>query len=424
MDMITPATILAIYVTARIVQFFAERYLATLNRSYYSDPGNQSQAQKVLGISAEEMAKAFNYSSDKFAFGQVSGSIQLVAFLAFIVAGGLGIVEGWAQGIATAIGYAGSGIVTGIGFFAILSLLGMLLSLPFEYYFNFVIEEKHGFNKQSVATFFGDKLKGLLMGVMLGGPLIALILYLMGAAGSLWWLYTWLTVFGFNLLMAYVYPEFLAPLFNSFRKIEDGELKTKIFALAKKVSFDASEISIMDASKRSSHGNAYFTGVFGQKKIVLFDTLVDSMSIPQIVAVMAHELGHFKLNHIRWILVRSFFMTGLTFFILSLCLPYAGFYEAFALDGVSHYGALAVFSILFGPIGFLFQPFTNSFSQRNEFEADAFAVEQIDNKNEMGGALLKLREKSQVMPISHPLFAKFYLSHPPLMERLKALGYY
>lgn len=422
--MISPTTILAIYVTARIVQFFAERYLANLNRRYYSDPGHQEQAQKVLGISPAEMAKAFEYSTDKFTFGQVSGALQLVAFLAFVVTGGIGAVETVAQSAANLIGFGDQPIVVGLSFFAILSLLGMLLSLPFEYYFNFVVEEKHGFNKQSVATFFGDKLKGLLVGCLLGGPLLALVLYLMASAGSLWWLYTWLAVFGFSLLMAYIYPEFLAPIFNTFRKIDEGELKAKLFALAKKVDFDAGEISIMDASKRTSHGNAYFTGVFGQKKIVLFDTLIESMSIPQIIAVMAHELGHFKLNHIRWNLVRGFFMTGITFFILSLCLPYAPFYEAFGMAGVSHYGALAVFSILFGPISFLFQPFSNLFSQKYEFEADAFALEHIENKAELSEALLKLREKSQVMPISHPLFSKVYLSHPPLMERLKAMGYY
>lgn len=422
--MVTPTLILAIYITARIVQFFAERYLATINRGYYSDPAHQAEAQKVLGISPEEMAKAYQYSTDKFNFGQISSALQLVVFLGFLVAGGPGLIENAALALAGAIGYGGEPIAVGLAFFALLGLLSMVASLPYEYYFNFVLEEKHGFNKQSVATFFGDKLKGIAVGALLGGPLLALVLYLIESAGPYWWLYAWLVVFGFSLLMAYVYPEFLAPLFNSFRKIEDGELKTKIFALAKKVSFDASEISIMDASKRTSHGNAYFTGVFGQKKIVLFDTLVESMSIPQIIAVMAHELGHFKLNHIRWNLVRGFIMTGITFFLLSLCLPYAPFYEAFFLKGVSAYGALVVFSILFGPIGFLFQPLTNLFSQKYEFEADAFALEHIDNKAELSEALLKLREKSQVMPISHPLFSKVYLSHPPLMERLKAMGYY
>lgn len=418
----TAQSILASFLTVRLIQFLAEKYLARINRNYYSNMDNQKEAEKVLSIPKEDMDKALNYSTDKFNFSRISSTVSLFFFLLFLVLGGLGTLESFSKNISQSMG-TGT-IVTGLVFFALLGVLSFILSTPFEYYFNFTIEEKHGFNKQTKKLFFMDKIKGLLVSVILGGPILALILYLMESSGTYWWVYTWFAVFGFSLLTAWIYPQFLAPLFNKFHKIDEGELKEKIYTLAEKIEFNAGEISIMDASKRSSHGNAYFTGVFGKKKIVLFDTLIKSMNPSEIIAVLAHELGHFKLNHIRWSLVRAFFITGLTFYLLSICLPIEEFYTAFYFGGKSSYGALMVFSILFGPIGFLFQPISNFLSQKNEFEADDFALSNIENKKELGNALLKLRENSQVMPISHPLFAKVYLSHPPLMERLKAMKFY
>jgi STE24 endopeptidase len=227
----------------------------------------------------------------------------------------------------------------------------------------------------------------------------------------------------FSILTAWLYPTFLAPLFNKFKPLEDGELKTKIFDLAERVKFNATGLSVMDASVRSSHGNAYFTGVFGKKRIVLFDTLIEALNVKEVVAVLAHELGHFKLHHVRWMLIRSIAMTGFTFFLLSLALPLEQFYAAFKLQGVSNYGALVVFSLWFGLIDFVLSPIETYLSRRNEFAADAFALSHIEDKNELAHALLKLREKSHSMPISHPWFSGFYYSHPPMMERLQAMGF-
>ena len=245
----------------------------------------------------------------------------------------------------------------------------------------------------------------------------------MESMGSSWFIYAWLTIFAFSLLTAWLYPTLLAPLFNKFSPLDEGELKDGIFTLAKKVDFKTDGISIMDASTRSSHGNAYFTGVFGKKKIVLFDTLVKSMSADEVVAVLAHELGHFKLNHIRWALIRSFFVTGIIFYLISLTLPLEELYSAFGFQAKSNYAALVIFSLCFGPVSFLLQPLGSYLSRKNEFAADAFALENIDNKRLLGDALLKLRENSQVMPITHPLFSAVYYSHPPLLERLSKMGY-
>jgi STE24 endopeptidase len=235
--------------------------------------------------------------------------------------------------------------------------------------------------------------------------------------------YAWLLLFSFSLFAVWIYPTVLAPLFNKFTPLDNGELKVKIEDLAKRVAFQADGVSIMDASKRSSHGNAYFTGVFGKKKIVLFDTLVKAMNVDEITAVLAHELGHFKLNHIRIGLIRSFFSTGLMFYGMSLMMPYEKLYTSLGLNGTSSYGALIVFSLWFGLVSFLFQPFSSYLSRKNEFAADAFALQHIPKRNLLGDALLKLREKSNLMPISHPLFSRFYHSHPPLIERLSAMNY-
>ncbi len=412
-------TVLIIFVVLRFLQHLIERGLSASNRKYYLDSDRQKHAAKVLKISAEDMQKTLAYSSDKYKFATMTAWVSVIVTLGFISAGGLGWVERF---VLTVKPDAGP-IIVGLGFFVVIGLLSMLFGLPFEYYRTFVIEQKHGFNRQTVKGFFFDRIKGLVVGVILGGPLLAGILWIMQSMGSTWWIYAWIAVSSFSILTAWIYPTFLAPLFNKFTQLQEGDLKSQIMSLAKKIGFKAGGIYLMDASKRSSHGNAYFTGMFGEKRIVLFDTLVDSMSVREVVAVLAHELGHFKLNHVRWQIVRGVIMTGVMFWILNLCLPLENFYKAFGLSGVSNYAALIVFSMWFGVVDFALAPIGTYLSRRNEFAADRFAREQIGNANELGDALLKLREKSHAMPISHPLFSAIYYSHPPLLERLETMGY-
>lgn len=418
---LTPTILLVVFIVIRIAQESIETFLSILNRRYYAAPDRQREAQKILGIKPEDMGKTLQYSLDKNRFGLWESWISAAMTLTFIALGGFGWAERLSQDLSLKL--ASDPIVVGLIFFTILSLASSFLSLPFEVIHTFGIEQKHGFNRQTVRGFILDRVKGLVLGFVLGGALLSAILWVMERMGDTWWLWAWGLMFGFSLLTAWLYPTFLAPLFNKFQPLEDGELKTKIFELAKRVDFAADGISVMDASKRSSHGNAYFTGVFGKKKIVLFDTLVKSMSADEIVAVMAHELGHFKLHHIRWSLVRGFFMTGLMLWGLSLCLPLDMFYHAFGMGGASTYGALVVFSLWFSPLGFIIQPLSSYLSRRNEFAADAFALQQTTNKRLLGDALLKLRENNQAMPLSHPLFSAMYHSHPPMLERLRAMSY-
>lgn len=410
--------ILIIFVVFRFAQYLIEKHLSKLNRQYYLNPIRQKQAMESLNIDRPDMDLAVAYSTDKYKTAQWSGWIHITVLMVFLASGVLGQIEALAQ---SSVG--SGGVTTGMVFFAILGLMMILYSVPFSYYNTFVIEERHGFNKQTKKGFVLDLIKGLLVGALLGGAILSAILLIMKYTGDYWWVFAWFAMSGFSILTAWLYPTFLAPLFNKFRPLEESELKTKIFELAKKCDFDASGLSVMDASIRSSHGNAYFTGMFKKKKIVLFDTLVEALKVDEVVAVLAHELGHFKLNHVRWMLIRSVLTTGVTFYLLSLCLPLEQFYRAFGLEGISNYGALVVFSLWFGLVGFVIQPVETYLSRKNEFAADKFALSHVSRGDDLGDALLKLRQKSHSMPISHPVFSAFYYSHPPMMERLAAMDY-
>lgn len=411
--------ILLAFVLFSVLQYLVERYLAAENRKFYLKKENQDKAMTELEISRDDLDKSIAYAEDRYLVSSFERWVLRFLTLIFIALGGLGVIEGYAQKVG--ISFIPNNISTGLSFFALIGFLSFIVELPFSYYRTFVIEERHGFNRQTKTDFWKDTGKGLMIGVVLGGLVLSLILWIMTAMGSFWWVYAWIAMSSFSLLAAWIYPTLLAPIFNKFTPLPEGELNNDIQKLAKKIQFNASSIFVMDASKRSSHGNAYFTGLFQKKRIVLFDTLVDSLTTSQIVSVLAHELGHFKLNHVRWMMIRSIALTGLLLFGISICMKLPQFYYAFGLEGISNYGALAVFSIWFGLIGFWLSPFQNGLSRRNEFAADRFALKQIENPQILGQALLRLREKSHGMPIAHPWYSLFYYSHPPLMERLTAM---
>lgn len=412
--------LLLTFILFQIIRFGIEKSLASLNRSYYMQKDHQEEAKEILEISPEQFNQTLSYTEDKFTFGNWSSYLQLAGFIIFLYFGGFGWIERQAEALSAFLD--GSEVVTGLAFFGIMSLISMVVSLPFDYYFTFVIEEKHGFNRQTVKGFITDRIKGLVLGAILGGVCLSGILWVMGSMGTYWWLWAWLVLGLFQLVTLWIFPSLLAPLFNKFKPLEEGDLKNEIFKLAEQVKFKASGIFVMDASRRSSHGNAYFTGIFKEKRIVLFDTLIESMGVEEIVAVLAHELGHFKLNHVRWGLIRGILMTGVLFYLLSIFLPNEQFYKAFHLQGVSNYGALFVFFLWFGLVDFFISPFQSWLSRKNEFAADDFAKKELGDSAMLSSALKKLRESNHAMPISHPLFSMVYHSHPPLLERLKVLN--
>jgi STE24 endopeptidase len=408
--------LLPLFIVLRAAQQAFEHWLAALNHRYAMDPRRQQEAAEVLKIAPDDMAAAARYSADRYRFGVVSSWTRVALELAFLAAGGLGLVDRWARAV------AGEGpIAVGLVFFAILGLLAGILELPFALYHTFVIEERHGFNRQTLRGFLLDRLKGAAVVTTLGAPLLAAVLFVIEEGGRWWWVYGWAAVSAFSLLTAWIYPTFLAPLFNRFTPLPDGELKDRILELARRIGFRTSGLYVMDASRRSSHGNAYFTGLFGAKRIVLFDTLLESMGAAQVVAVLAHELGHFKLHHVRRQLVRGVLVTGVWFWALGLVLHLETFYTAFGLPRSAHAG-LVVFGLWFGLAEFLLQPVFSHISRRYEFEADAFALAHEGAPRDLADALLKLRERSRILPLSHPLYSRIYHSHPPLLERLAAMG--
>lgn len=411
-----PIPLLA-YLGLRLLRESVETALAALDRRYSADPQRLAAAGQALDIPAEEMAKAVAYSAERHRFALVTGWIDTVIVLVFLAAGGLGVVERWAAALAG----SQAGILTGLVFFALLALAGSALALPFRLYAVFVIEQRHGFNRQTPGGFVLDLVKSAAVLASLGGPLLAGLLFVMERKGPWWWLWAWALFAAFQLLAAWIYPSLLAPLFNRFSPLPEGELRDGILDLARRTGFRAGGIFVMDASRRTAHGNAYFTGIFGQKRIVLFDTLIQAMSPREVIAVLAHELGHFQLRHVRWALVRSFAWSGVVLWSLGRLAPHEAFTSAFALDPSPH-AALAVFGSWLSLVAFLVQPFSAALSRRHEFAADAFALRNGASAAELGSALRRLRQQSRQLPVSHPLFSRVYHSHPPLLERLRAIG--
>lgn len=410
--------LIGIFWIFRCIQEGIETTLSIMNRRYCENSFHQKEASEILGVSPADLEKASSYSKDKQRFGLFTSWISLLVFFIFWYVGGFGILDEWSRSVSNEL--SPGKVVHALVFFAGFSILSSLLSIPLSLYSTFVIEEKHGFNRQTWRGFLSDLVKGALLGSILGGLLISGLVWVMDRLGETWWIWAWALIASFSIFLAWVFPTFLAPLFNKFHPLPEGELKEKIQELATRINFPAGDVSVMDASKRSSHGNAYFTGVFGKKKIVLFDTLVEAMSPKQVTAVLAHELGHFKLHHVRWGLLRGIAMMGVSLFLLSKALPLLPFYEALGFTQISHHGALVVFTLWFGLIQFYFQPLSAWMSRKNEFAADGFAKTH-ESADELVQALLKLRETSHAMPLSHPLYSAFYHSHPPLLERIRAL---
>jgi STE24 endopeptidase len=411
--------LLAVFVVLRVLQLLVEHALAVLNRRYTLDPARQAEAARALRIPDEEMGRALAYARDRYQLGRVASFSQVIVGLAFLAEGGLRVVDDAARHVAVELGLGT--IATGLAFFAILGLLAVFFDLPFSIYSTFHVEAQHGFNRQTRRGFLLDLVRGLVLAAVLGGALLAAVLWIMETTGPWWWAWAWAAVSAMSLFTAWIYPTLLAPIFNRFTPLPPGELRDGIEALASRLGFRTGGIFVMDASRRTAHGNAYFTGVFRQKRIVLFDTLLEAMGAREVLAVLAHELGHFKLHHVRWTLVRSVLVTGITFWLLSRAMSLTAFYEAFSLTPTP-YAALLVFALWFSLLEFLLQPLANAMSRRHEFAADSFALRAGAAATDLREALLKLREKSRLLPLSHPLYSRVYHSHPPLLERLQALG--
>jgi STE24 endopeptidase len=301
-----------------------------------------------------------------------------------------------------------------------LGLIFSLLGLPLDLYETFVIEERFGFNKTTPALYAADKLKGLVLGILIGVPFLWAIFWLMEEAGGAWWIWAFLFVLGFELLMVIVYPTLIAPLFNKFEPLEEGEWRRRIQELADQTGFKTGGIYTMDGSRRSGHSNAYFTGLGKAKRIVLFDTLMKQMSLDQGLAVLAHEIGHYRMKHIRrrMVLQALFLLVG--FYVLSLLLEYEPFFRAFGLERSNH-AALVLFALVSGTFTFYITPWLNRLSRKHEYEADRFSAETLKDGKPMEEALVNLTIQNLSNLTPHPWYSAYHYSHPTAAERISAI---
>ena len=365
-------------------------------------------------ITLEEHQKAAKYNLKKISFGNLEIVVSAVVTLLFTLGGGIQLINNYL------LEFTSYPISQGVLIIGIFTLINAVLDLPFSWYKTFSIEQKFGFNKMTKRLFIFDLFKGILLAIIIGVPLLYAILWLMTNMGSLWWLWVFAVLVGFNLLILVLYPTVIAPLFNKFTPLEDIELKTRIETLLKKCGFKSQGVFIMDGSKRSSHGNAYFTGLGKSKRIVFFDTLIKQLNHDEIEAVLAHELGHFKHKHIVKQMLVSFTITLVTLFGLSLLLDSTLFYNALGITSINHANALLLFSIVLGLISFPFAPLSSYFSRKNEFEADDFA-KQNSNKDWLISGLVKMYRDNASTLTPDELYVKFYYSHPPANVRIANL---
>jgi STE24 endopeptidase len=359
--------------------------------------------------------KAADYTIAKTRFGLLELAFGAAVLLGWTLLGGLDILN---QAL---LGWLGPGMIQQLALLACFALIGGALELPLTLYQTFVIEEHFGFNKMNARLWLTDLVKSAVLGASIGLPIAALILWLMGATGSLWWLWAWAVWMGFNLLLLVLYPTFIAPLFNKFRPLDDETLKTRVTELMRRCGFSAKGLFVMDGSKRSAHANAYFTGFGAAKRVVFYDTLLTKLSPGEVDAVLAHELGHFKHKHIIKRIAGMFALSLAGFALLGWLSTQLWFYTGLGvrpnLNGPNDALALLLFMLAVPVFSFFVSPLFALLSRKHEFEADAYAVQQTSGQD-LSTALLKLYEDNASTLTPDPVFVKFYYSHPPASERL------
>lgn len=406
--------------------FLAALILGTAWRVYLSTRQIRAMAQARAAVPAPfdtsidlaDHQKACDYTAASSRVAIPDVLYDAVLLVGWTLLGGLSALDGWWR----ELGW--SPLLTGVGFLVSALIIMSALTLPFSIYRTFVLEERFDFNKTTPKMFVLDLVKGFFVSLILGVPLIAVILWLMESAGDYWWLYAWLVWTAFSLAITWAYPAFIAPLFNKFSPLSDDSLKTRIESLLRRCGFRSSGIFVMDGSTRSTHGNAYFTGVGNNKRIVFFDTLIDSLEPLEIEAVLAHELGHFRLRHIRKRLIVTFLLGLAGLAVLGWLKLQPWFYSALGVTQPSNYMALMLFMLVSPLFTFAFTPVSARTSRRHEFEADEYAASQSD-ADALIKALVKLYRDNATALSPDKLHSSFYDSHPPgpvRVARLEALA--
>tara|TARA_R110002020_G_scaffold184499_8_gene381534 strand:+ start:2638 stop:3870 length:1233 start_codon:yes stop_codon:yes gene_type:complete len=402
-----PQTLFYIIIAILVISFAIDQYLDWLNSRHFDDP-IPTGLEDVYD--EESYRKSQEYKKANARFSNITATFSLVLTLAFFFLDGFAFVDGIARQISD------NSIVIGLIFFGIIMLGSDILTTPFSYYHTFVIEELFGFNKSTPKLFFIDKLKGWLMTIIIGGGMLALIIWLYEVTGTTFWLYAWAVVAIFSVIMNMFYSKLIVPLFNKQTPLGENSLRNKIEGYANSVGFKLDNIFLIDGSKRSTKANAYFSGFGSQKRITLYDTLVNDLEEEEIVAVLAHEVGHYKKNHIIINLVVSVVLTGFTLWLLSLFVSNPVFSQALGVEDASFHVGLIAFGILYSPISAITGFLMSLLSRKFEYQADNFAKETYAAQP-LIDSLKKLSRNSLSNLTPHPLYVKLNYSHPTLFQR-------
>ena len=407
------------FASALLAGMWVKFWLATRQIRYVAQHRAAVPAAFSQTITLAAHHKAADYTITKARLGLLELAAGTAVLLGWTLLGGLDVLN------QVLMQFIGGGMWQQLALLGAFMAIGGLVDLPFTLYQTFVVEERFGFNKMTWRLWLGDFFKSTAVGLVIGLPIAALILWLMGAAGSYWWLWAWCVWMSFNLLLLIVYPTFIAPLFNKFKPLDDESLKARVTALMQRCGFAAKGLFVMDGSKRSAHANAYFTGFGAAKRVVFYDTLLAKLSPGEVDAVLAHELGHFKHKHIIKRIASLFALSLAGFALLGWLSLQSWFYSGLGvrpnMGAPNDALALLLFMIAVPTVTFFISPLFSRISRKHEFEADAYAVMQT-NGQDLATALLKLYEDNASTLTPDPVFVKFYYSHPPASERLARMG--
>ena len=416
-----PALFTWAFVAALLLSLGVKFWLATRQMRHVAAHRDQVPAAFSGTVTLPAHRKAADYTLAKGRFGLLTTAFGTAVLLGWTLLGGLDALNVLLRDL---VPPAWGHLAYQLALLAAFAIIGGLLDLPLEWYGTFRIEQRFGFNRMTLKMWFTDMAKGTAVGAVIGLPLAALMLWIMGASGGLWWLWAWVAWVAFNLALLVLYPTVIAPIFNKFEPLADDALRARVQALMQRCGFAAKGLFVMDGSKRSAHANAYFTGLGAAKRVVFFDTLLQRLTPGEVEAVLAHELGHFKHKHVmqRMVGIFGFSLAGLA--LLGWLAGQSGFYAGLGvapnLTAPNDALALLLFMLALPPITFFVSPLMAHFSRRHEFQADAYACGQADGRD-LARALLKLHEDNASTLTPDPVYVRFYYSHPPASERLAAL---
>jgi STE24 endopeptidase len=407
--------VLILFLGLFALHFLLERTLSFLNLRHVM--AHRDRVPKILegAISPDNYLKSIEYTRARTKFGHFDAIFGAILTLVYLFSGWIPWLHGWIRSMGL------SEMTSGVLLILSFVLIHGIIQLPVDWYQTFHLEGRFGFNRTTVKTFGTDKVKGWSLSFLIGAPFLYGLFWFMTKSGEGWWLWASMFVIGFQLLMVVLYPLVIAPLFNKFSPLQDGDLKQKLEDLARRCRFATQGIFVMDGSKRSTHSNAYFTGFGKARRIVFFDTLIQQLSVAELLAVLAHEIGHYKKKHILKMVFLSSAFTLLGFFILSYVIDWKPFYQAFGISEVSLPVGLLLVGLVAGEFTFWLSPLFNALSRKHEYEADAFAAEQTQDPQSMETSLLKLSEKNLSNLTPHPAYSAYHYSHPTLIERIQAL---